>query len=177
MHFKDKAVPTCPLITMLLHYAIQTLYICAQIKEKIEQIHSLQSDLSSTHHKPLPPIPMIRPEEVPERQFEYTRESLLRFKEEKAAREEAERQAAAGAGEGGFFGGFGGGGGDGDGGGGDGEAKKEDAKVADGVELEVCIMWLVGWCTVNCKFLLWFEGLDIGDVKQSDFCLMMSYLF
>lgn len=66
--------------------------------------------MSPAHRKPLPPIPTMRPEEVPEKRQEYTRESLLKFKEEKAAREEAERQAAAGLGEGGFFGGFGGGG-------------------------------------------------------------------
>lgn len=66
--------------------------------------------MSPTNCKPLPPIPTVRPEEVPERSQEYTRESLLKFKEEKAVREEAERQDAAGMGDGGFFGGFGGGG-------------------------------------------------------------------
>lgn len=86
----------------------------------MDQIASLQSDMNPAHHKPLPPVPTMHPEEVPERRQEYSRESLLRFKEEKAAREEAERQAAAGLGEGGFFGGFGGGGGGGGEGGGEG---------------------------------------------------------
>ena len=76
----------------------------------MERITELQSKLNPAHHKPLPPIPTIRPEEVPERRDHYTRESLLRFKDDQAAREEAERQDAAGMGDGGFFGGFGGGG-------------------------------------------------------------------
>ena len=76
----------------------------------MERITELQSKLNPAHHKPLPPIPTIRPEEVPEKRDHYTRESLLRFKDDQAAREEAERQDAAGMGDGGFFGGFGGGG-------------------------------------------------------------------
>ena len=51
----------------------------------------------------------------PCRRLEYTRESLLQFKSEWKAREAAERQAAAGVGDGfGGFGGFGGGGEGGD---------------------------------------------------------------
>ena len=70
----------------------------------------------------------MRPEETPEKQREYTKESLLKFKEEKAALDEAERLAAAGLGEGGFFGGFGGGGDEGEEGG-DQKKDKEDAKA------------------------------------------------
>ena len=52
---------------------------------------------------------------LPPRELEYSRESLLQFQREQTAREAAERQAAAGAGEGfGGFGGFGGGGGGGE---------------------------------------------------------------
>ena len=75
--------------------------------------------MSPSNRKPLPPIPTMRPEEVPEKQREYTKETLLKFKEEKAAMDEAEKMAAAGLGEGGFFGGFGGGGDD------EGEENKE----------------------------------------------------
>ena len=73
------------------------------------KIAKLQSGISPNHRKPLPPIPTMRPEEVPEKQREYTKETLLKFKEEKAAMDEAEKMAAAGLGEGGLFGGFGGG--------------------------------------------------------------------
>lgn len=78
---------------------------------------------------------MIRPEEVPERRYHYTKETLLKFKEEKKAKDEAERLKATGAGDG-FFGGFGGGGdgegeggeGGGEGGNGDQENKEQDGQ-------------------------------------------------
>ena len=104
----------------------------------MNRIAALQSTMSSTHHKPLPPVPVMRPEEVPEKEREYSKESLLKFKEERAAREEAERLAAAGGGEGGFFGGFGGGGGDGE------ETMEDGGETDTGtvgggtVEKEVC---------------------------------------
>lgn len=78
----------------------------------MDKISDLQSTMSHAHLKPLPPVPSMRSEEVPERGWEYSPEILLKFKEEKVAREEAERLEAAGGGEGGFFGGFGGGGDD-----------------------------------------------------------------
>lgn len=138
-----------------------------QIEELVDKIATLQSTMNPTHHKPLPPIPTIRPEEVPERQQEYTKESLLKFKEEKGAREEAERLEAAGGGEGGFFGGFGGGGGDeeGDGDGediGKGEEGEETKSVeASKVQQEV---WIV------CSVLItpsteWGGGEVIGYVR------------
>ena len=70
--------------------------------------------MSPAHHKPLPPVPVVHPDEIPEKQLEYTKESLLKFKAEQAAREKAEKLEAAGLGEGGFFGGFGGGGDEGE---------------------------------------------------------------
>ena len=95
---------------------------------KIEELHT---KLHRSYHKPVPAVPAIHPEEVPERQNEYTRETLIDFKEKEGARAEAERQEAAGMGEGGFFGGFGGGGGGGDGGG---ESKGEEGGKAGGTE-------------------------------------------
>ncbi len=79
----------------------------------MSEIDTLQTTLPTALCKPLPQIPVIKPEEVPERKLEYTKESLLAFKEELRAKEEAERQAAATGADGGFFGGFGGDGGDG----------------------------------------------------------------
>ena len=76
-------------------------------------------------------MPTVRPEEVPERKLQYTKESLLKFKEQLKAKEEAERQAAAAGGDGGFFGGFGGGDGD-DGDGGEvGEGVEESTRVEE----------------------------------------------
>lgn len=91
--------------------------------------------MSSARLKPLPPIPTLRPEEVPEREQEYTKESLLQFKEETTARNDAERLAAAGGGDGGFFGGFGGGGGDEE------DQKTEEGAVDDATITEVHALW------------------------------------
>ena len=109
-----------------------------QISTLVSQLENLQSQLPHHLHKPLPPVPKVRPEEVPERKIEYTKESLLLFKAQIKAKEEAERQAAAAGADGGFFGGFGGEGGeDGEAGGGeegeknekdDSEVKKEEVK-------------------------------------------------
>ena len=56
------------------------------------------------------------------RELEYTKESLIKFRDEKEQREKAEKEAAAGVGEGfGGFGGFGGGGG--------GDKKEEEKEV------------------------------------------------
>ena len=86
----------------------------------MKRLEELHTKLPPFLHKPIPPVPVIRPDEVPERRFQYTTETLLKFKEEKKARDEAERLAATGAGDG-FFGGFGGGG---EGGSGDQESKE-----------------------------------------------------
>eukprot|EP00731_Ephydatia_muelleri_P023978 Em0016g249a len=65
-------------------------------------------------HKPLPTIPVIKPEEVPERELQPSKETLHKFKEEMLSREAADKQKAAGVGDGfGGFGGFGDGGGGG----------------------------------------------------------------
>ena len=97
----------------------------------MKRLEDLQTKLPASLHKPIPPVPVIRPDEVPERQYQYTKETLLKFKEEKKAKDEAERLAATGAGDG-FFGGFGGGGGEGEGGGGNGD--QEDKKEEGGEE-------------------------------------------
>ena len=88
----------------------------------MKRLEELHTKLPPSLHKPIPPVPVIRPDEVPERRFQYTTETLLKFKEEKKARDEAERLAATGAGDG-FFGGFGGGG---EGGSGDQESKEKE---------------------------------------------------
>ena len=60
------------------------------------------------------------------RELEYTKESLLVFKKELQARQEAERLAQTGDEEFGGFGGFGGGGGEGD----EEQQKDKDEKVS-----------------------------------------------
>ena len=120
----------------------------------VDKIANLQSDMNPSHRKPLPPIPAMQPEEVPEKQREYTKDSLLKFKEDKAAMDEAERLAAAGLGEGGFFGGFGGGGdeGEGDEGKDKGEEGTEKLTTKDSREVRIenatlsVIFLLVNFC-------------------------------
>ena len=100
----------------------------------MKRLEELHTKLPPSLHKPIPPVPVIRPDEVPERRFEYTTETLLKFKEEKKARDEAERLAATGAGDG-FFGGFGGGGGgEGEGEGGNGDKEGEGGEEQDGAQ-------------------------------------------
>ena len=96
-------------MTAIIVYS--SIFPSIQIAELVKRLEELQAKLPPSLHKPIPPIPVIRPDEVPERSYQYTNETLLKFKEEMKAKEEAERLAAMGAGDG-FFGGFGGGGGD-----------------------------------------------------------------
>ena len=103
-----------------------------QIKTLVAKLKDLQTQLHPSSHRPVPSVPVIHPEEVPKSKMEYTREVLIKFKEEEGARAEAERQAAAGGGDGGFFGGFGGGGeGDDKGEGGEREGKPDEDTGGD----------------------------------------------
>lgn len=115
-------------ILFMYHLFGQHTYYNIQISALVSQLEGLQSQLPSHLHKPLPPVPTVRPEEVPARKMEYTKESLLLFKAQIKAKEEAERQAAAHGADGGFFGGFGGEGGEGgeDDGGEEGEKNETD---------------------------------------------------
>ena len=71
------------------------------------------------------------------RELEYTKESLIKFRDEKEQREKAEKEAAAGVGEG--FGGFGGFGG---GGGGGGDKKEEEKEVITCIYMHISITYL-----------------------------------
>lgn len=95
----------------------------------MRELELVQSYLEPSLRLPLPVLPALRPEEVPEKQREFTKESLLQFAAEKEERERIEREAAAGVGEGfGGFGGFGGGGG--------GEGERPQEKEADDEEVD-----------------------------------------
>ncbi|XP_071957578.1 cilia- and flagella-associated protein 44-like isoform X2 [Antedon mediterranea] len=78
------------------------------IKGYIQDLVELQKEMPMEQHKPLPTCPDLHPCEVPEKKFEYTRESLLKFKEEMAVRAVNEIKGIDSGGFGGF-GGFGGG--------------------------------------------------------------------
>ena len=144
-----------------------------QISELVKSLEELQTKLPPSLHKPIPPVPVIKPEEVPERRYHYTKETLLKFKEEKKAKEEAERQAAIGAGDG-FFGGFGGGGeGEGEGGGENGEQdkkeeEKEEVEQDRTQQLDDAHDTLDAVCRFRCIFH------DLGKVCNTD-CTLHPY--
>ena len=83
------------------------------------------------------------------RELEYTKESLIKFRDEKEQREKAEKEAAAGVGEGfGGFGGFGGGGGGGD-------KKEEEKEVITCSYMHISITYLLTnshyrLCNITC---------------------------
>jgi len=97
----------------------------------VDKIKDLQTKLHRSYHKPLPTVPTIHSDEMPEKRMEYTREILIKFKEEEKTRAEAEKKAAAGMGDGGFFGGFGGGDEGGE------KKDKDDKEDKDGEEDDV----------------------------------------
>jgi len=74
----------------------------------------------------VPQLPTVDNSEFPERNFEYTRESLLKFQAEYAKIQEAERAAEKLKGGGGGFGGLGGGGGGGDGADADADSEEDE---------------------------------------------------
>ena len=118
MTYNDKLIALrdwkLQVIDKVCHRILSTfaiLYTCSylhQISSLVSEIDIIQSSLPKPLHKPLPPIPIIKREEVPERRLEYSKDSLLAFKEQLKSKEDAERQAAAAGADGGFFGGFGG---------------------------------------------------------------------
>ncbi|KAF6034679.1 hypothetical protein EB796_007012 [Bugula neritina] len=81
--------------------------IIEQITQYVAELNDIKAQLGEEKCKAIPPVPIMHPEELPERKMEYTKESLLEFKTE------MERQAilAKTGGNQGAFGGFGGGGG------------------------------------------------------------------
>ncbi|NXJ61541.1 CFA44 protein, partial [Rostratula benghalensis] len=60
--------------------------IIEEIKCLVQELKSIQAALDLSEHLPLPPIPQLHPDEVPEKKFEYDSDILLRFKEEQEAK-------------------------------------------------------------------------------------------
>ncbi|NXG08113.1 CFA44 protein, partial [Sakesphorus luctuosus] len=58
--------------------------IIDEIKCLVQELKSIQATLDVSERLPLPLIPQLHPEEVPERKFECNSDVLLRFKEEQA---------------------------------------------------------------------------------------------
>ncbi|XP_037245690.1 cilia- and flagella-associated protein 44 [Falco rusticolus] len=73
--------------------------IIDEIKCLVQELKSIQAALDSSECLPLPLIPQLHPDEVPEKKLEYDSDILLKFKEEQEAKaklqEELERSPSA----------------------------------------------------------------------------------
>ncbi|XP_059142623.1 cilia- and flagella-associated protein 44-like isoform X2 [Physella acuta] len=88
------------------------IQVINEVKEIVEKLKEIQSKLDPERLVPIPPIPELTLEEMPERVMEYTKESLKKFKIEYDIRQKQAKTDGGQAGSGGGFGfGFGGGGG------------------------------------------------------------------
>ncbi|NWT92511.1 CFA44 protein, partial [Urocynchramus pylzowi] len=61
-----------------------------EIKSLVKKVKSIQANLDVSEHLPIPLIPQLHPDEVPEKIVEYNSDVLLKFKEEQEAKEPLE---------------------------------------------------------------------------------------
>ncbi|NXR67975.1 CFA44 protein, partial [Rhadina sibilatrix] len=57
-----------------------------EIKSLVKEVKSIQASLDVSEHLPIPLIPQLHPDEVPEKIVEYNSDVLLKFKEEQEAK-------------------------------------------------------------------------------------------
>ncbi|NXB34629.1 CFA44 protein, partial [Eulacestoma nigropectus] len=62
--------------------------IIDEIKGLVKELKSIQASLDLSEHLPIPVIPQLHPDEVPEKVIEYNSDVLLKFKEEQEAKAE-----------------------------------------------------------------------------------------
>uniref|UniRef100_A0A803Y6J2 Cilia- and flagella-associated protein 44 n=1 Tax=Meleagris gallopavo TaxID=9103 RepID=A0A803Y6J2_MELGA len=67
--------------------------IIEEIKCLLQELKSVQAALDLSECLPLPLIPQLHPDEVPEKRFEYDHDILLKFKEEQAAKAKLQEQS------------------------------------------------------------------------------------
>ncbi|NXG59622.1 CFA44 protein, partial [Hemiprocne comata] len=60
--------------------------IIDEIKCLVQELKSIQAALDLSERLPLPLIPLLHPDEIPEKKFEYDRDILLKFQEEQEAK-------------------------------------------------------------------------------------------
>lgn len=86
--------------------------IIEEIQCLVQEVKTIQSSLNSSQHLPIPPVPQLQPNEVPEKKFQYDNEMLLKFKQDEDARAKQKEAAIPDATStdsaalGGFGGGF-----------------------------------------------------------------------
>lgn len=74
-HSKKKNMNKCILSLRDLKVAV-----IEEIQCLVQELKSIQSTLHVSKHIPIPEVPQILPEEVPEKRFQYDEETLLNFK-------------------------------------------------------------------------------------------------
>lgn len=83
--------------------------IIEEIQCVVQELTTIQSSLHPSKHLPIPSIPSLHPDEVPEKKFQYDCEMLFKFKQEledRAKAKETMLEAPSAEGIGGFGGGF-----------------------------------------------------------------------
>ncbi|NXC94643.1 CFA44 protein, partial [Certhia familiaris] len=60
--------------------------IIEEIKSLVKEVKSIQASLDVSEHLPIPLVPQLHPDEVPEKIVEYNSDVLLKFKEEQEAK-------------------------------------------------------------------------------------------
>ncbi|NWQ80775.1 CFA44 protein, partial [Columbina picui] len=66
--------------------------VIEEIKCLVQELKSIQAALDLPERLPLPLIPQLHPDEVPEKRFEYDSDVLLRFKEEQEAKAKLQKE-------------------------------------------------------------------------------------
>ncbi|KAJ6662253.1 hypothetical protein lerEdw1_012416 [Lerista edwardsae] len=83
--------------------------IIEEIQCVVQELRTIQCSLHPSKHLPIPPIPRLHPDEVPEKKFQYDCEMLFKFKQEledRAKAKETMLETPSAEGIGGFGGGF-----------------------------------------------------------------------
>ncbi|GFR82702.1 cilia- and flagella-associated protein 44-like [Elysia marginata] len=96
----------------LLALRDKKIQVIDQIRDIVKKLHEIQTRLQDEKHLPIPPVPELHADEMPERILEYTRETLKQFKIQYDIKQKQAKSGGGGSagGDGGGFGfGFGGG--------------------------------------------------------------------
>nr|XP_033799273.1 cilia- and flagella-associated protein 44 isoform X2 [Geotrypetes seraphini] len=88
-------------IIVLRDFKVSTI---EEIKRLVQEVKKIQSTLDVIKHLPIPTIPYMLPEEMPEKKFQYENETLFKFKLEQELKLKAQSSSEKQDG----FGGFGG---------------------------------------------------------------------
>ncbi|XP_011938494.1 PREDICTED: cilia- and flagella-associated protein 44 isoform X6 [Cercocebus atys] len=80
--------------------------VVEEIQCLVQELKNIQSTLHVSKHIPIPQIPQIHPEEVPEKRFQYDEETLLNFKQQHMKSDDEKSPGVEQTGSGGPGGGF-----------------------------------------------------------------------